>query len=207
MKLPNSPYFILSLFLLLAGPLIAQSTPYTLPNGASIELTGTVTQAKAKTFRLDYGKGAITVELDDYDSYQEGFNIVNGDQVLVKGRVDADPGAPRTIEAASVYIPKLDLLIKASSTDEEDTATKQFTHSLADGEEVVLKGIVKSVSRKVAVIQSSKGLVEVHFGKLFKQGPTTLKVGQAVDVTGVFENRLFRRDIIFAESLKSISRQ
>lgn len=189
---------------LLIPSLSAQQTPYTLKNGQKIELSGVVSNATAKTFRLDYGKGAITVELDDYDSYEEGFNIVDGDKVDVKGRIDADPGKKRTIEASSVYIPELDLRINASATDEEDTATKPFTHSLADGEEVLLKGIVQKIEKDVVTIQSSKGLVEIHFGDLFRQGPITLKVGQAINVTGIFKNRFFRKDMIFAEKVAKV---
>lgn len=182
----------------------AQPSPYVLPNGKKINISGLVIEAGAKTFLLDYGKGAITVELDDYDTYEEGFNIEVGDAVIVKGRIDADGGQERTIEAESVFIPELDLRITASSTDEEDTNTKLFTHSLANGEEIQLNGIVKTINNNIVTIQSSKGLVEVHFGKVFKQGPMQLNVGQAIKVTGFYKNRFFLKDIIFAETVERV---
>ena len=192
----------------LGGGLQAQQTsPYRLKNGDEIKLAGKVSNAKANTFLLDYGRGSITVELDDYDSYEEGLNIVDGDQVVVTGKVDADSGQKRTIEARRVLIPAIDLEIFASATDEEDTASKAFTQSLTDGTEVDLRGIIKNIDKKVITIQSSKGRVEVHLGSVKGQERETFYLGQAVSVTGVFKNRLIRKDMIFAESIEAVKRE
>ena len=205
----TSPLFAVFLALAFSGvPLQAQQeSPYQLKNGERIELSGTASKAKASTFLLDYGKGRILVELDDYDSYEEGFNIVDGDKVIVKGKIDADPGQSRSIEASQVYIPSLDLHIHASSTDEEDTKTKSFTQGLTNGTEVKLRGIIKNIQKKVITIQSSKGMVEVHLGPLKRQKRRTFYLGQAVDVTGVFKNRLIRKDMIFAEKMEVVQRR
>ena len=191
-----------------AVPLQAQNvSPYRLKNGDEIKIAGKVSKAKASTFLLDYGQGSITVELDDYDSYEEGFNIIDGDQVIVTGKVDADSGQKRTIEARRVFIPAIDLEIFASATDEEDTASKSFTQSLTDGTEVDLRGIIKNINRKVITIQSSKGRVEVHLGSVKGQERETFYLGQAVRVTGFFKNRLIRKDMIFADSIQSVKRE
>ena len=184
-----------------------QKSPYQLKNGDEIELAGKVSKAAAKTFLLNYGKGTITVELDDYDSYEEGFNIVDGDQVIVAGKIDADPGQKRTIEARRVSIPAIDLEIYASATDEEDTASKAFTQSLSDGTEIDLRGIIKNIDKKVITIQSSKGRVEIHLGRVKGQKRETFYLGQAVRVTGFFKNRWFRKDMIFAESIEAVKRE
>ena len=199
---------VLLLVSALGVPLQAQqASPYRAKNGDEIKLAGKVSKAAAKTFLLDYGKGTITVEMDDYDSFEEGFNIVDGDQVIVTGRVDADPGQKRTIEARRVLIPAIDLELFASATDEEDTESKVFTQSLSDGTEVDLRGIIKSIEKKVITIQSSKGRVEIHLGSVKGQERETFYLGQAVRVTGFFKNRLFRKDMIFAESIESVKRQ
>ena len=198
--------FVLSMAAL-AVPLQAQDvSPYRLKNGDTIKIAGGVSKAAAKTFQLDYGKGTITVELDDYDSYEEGFNIVDGDQVIVTGKIDADPGQKRSIEARRVYIPAVDLEVFACSTDEEDTESKVFTQTLSDGTEIDLRGIIKSIDKKVITIQSSKGRVEIHLGRVKQPGRQTFYVGQAVKVTGFFKNRWIRKDMIFAETIELVKR-
>lgn len=74
-------------------------SPWERDDGQWITLSGKVTDAGANDFKLDYGKGAITVEMDDYDPELEAFNIVRNDRVIVVGRVDADRKQRRTIEA------------------------------------------------------------------------------------------------------------
>jgi hypothetical protein len=48
-----------------------------------------VTNPRADAFTLDYGRGQILVEMDDWDWYQEGYNLVAGDHVIVKCAVAA----------------------------------------------------------------------------------------------------------------------
>ena len=204
MKIPHLMSALTFSVILVASNSLVAASPYTQSNGSAIELSGLVTKAAASYFNLDYGPGTIKVELDDYDSYKEGNNIVVGDRVVVNGRVDADPGKTRSIEASKVYIPAIDLEVRASSVDEEDTNTKLFTETLEDGIEVNLNGIITGIDKKIVTIQSSKGRVDIHFGKLFKQKKTTLKVGQAVKVTGIFQNRVFLKDMIFAEKVEKL---
>jgi hypothetical protein len=46
-------------------------------------VSGTVVSAKPDSFRLDYGDGVITVEMDDFDFYAEGYGLLPNDQVIV----------------------------------------------------------------------------------------------------------------------------
>ncbi|MBK1829130.1 hypothetical protein JIN77_00180 [Verrucomicrobiaceae bacterium R5-34] len=96
------------------------ATPYTHPDGAWITVTGKVTKTSPSAFILDYGKGAITVEMDDYDWYAEGSDILVDDKVVVTGRIDADEDEPRTIEASSVFVKGENLTFYASASDDED---------------------------------------------------------------------------------------
>ena len=200
-----------ALFLLVASSLLPihaeQVSPYQLKDCADIKLTGRVTQASAHAFTLDYGKGSIVVELDDYDSYEEGYNIEKGDQVIVTGKVDADPGQKRTIEASEVYIPAADLRIEACAHDEEDLEVKAYTQRLSNGTEVELRGVIKNIESGVCTIQSSKGNIEVHLSDLREQKPETLLLGQAIKVSGVYKNRLLRNDLIIAQKVEPTTRK
>src|SRR6056297_3223471 len=85
-----------------------------------ISLGGTVTSSSADSFRLDYGDGMITVEMDDWDYDGDAFPLMDGDQVTVYGRVDQNLFANTTIEAGSVYVQDLNTFFYASAADEEE---------------------------------------------------------------------------------------
>lgn len=92
----------------------------TAPNNSWVSLSGTVVSTTPDSFRLDYSDGIMTIEMDDFDFYHEGRNLMVNDQVVVFGRVDDDFFEKRTIEAGSVYVENLQTHFYASSVDEED---------------------------------------------------------------------------------------
>ena len=208
-SLTNTPRVALFLFLASFGfsAQAEQASPYQLKDGADIKLNGRVTEAAAHTFTLDYGKGSIIVELDDYDSYEEGYNIEKGDQVVVWGKVDADPGQQRTIEAGHVYIPEIDLRIEASTDDEEDLEVKAYALKFSHGTEVELRGVIKDIKSGVCTIQSSKGHIEIRLNSLKGQKGRPLALGQAIKVSGVYKNRLLRNDMIVAQVVEPTTHQ
>lgn len=95
-------------------------SPYAKPNNSWISISGTVKAVSPNTFVLDYGKGTITVEMDDGDRDADAYQLIRGDKVTVNGRIDADFFQTTTIEAGSVYVEKLGTYFWSSSVDEED---------------------------------------------------------------------------------------
>lgn len=69
-----------------ADNLPAAQSPYAKADNTWIGISGTV---KAVTtpdrFTLDYGKGVITVEMDDWDTDADAYKLVAGDKVNVYG--------------------------------------------------------------------------------------------------------------------------
>ena len=190
------------------SPLQAElKSPFQMKNGAEIRLAGEVTKAGAHSFKLDYGKGSILIEVDDYDSYEEGYNVEIGDQVVVWGKVDADPGETRTIEASEVYIPSVDLRIEVCADDEEDPRDRAIAQRLSNGTKVELQGVIKNIKSEVCTIQCSKGNLEIHLSSLGKQQRKNLLLGQAIKVSGVYKNRLLRNDMIVAHNMETVTRQ
>ncbi|HSO22154.1 MAG TPA: hypothetical protein VLT81_04555, partial [Chondromyces sp.] len=98
---------IATLVLFVAVPAMAED-PYVEPDDSWISLSGTVKAVTADAFTLDYGKGMITVEMDDGDRDADGYKLIEGDKVTVNGVIDDGLFETRTIEASSVYVEKLD---------------------------------------------------------------------------------------------------
>jgi len=59
-------------------------------NGEYITISGKVSDVKADSFKLKANGRTIHVEMDDYDWDADGYKLVNGDQVVVNGRIDQD---------------------------------------------------------------------------------------------------------------------
>ena len=92
--------------------------PYMQPDSAWVTLSGTVTSVRDDRFRLDYGEGVITVEMDDWDWYDRDRKVLTGDEVTVSGQIDDGLYERRTIEASSVYVESLNTYFHASAADE-----------------------------------------------------------------------------------------
>src|SRR5690606_15341284 len=101
-----------------AVPAVAAETPAATSDGEWLSLSGSVVSTAPESFMLDYGSKTIRVEMDDYDWYLEN-PILEGDQVIVTGQMDADFWQNRTIEASSVYVKSLNTMYFASAADEE----------------------------------------------------------------------------------------
>ena len=68
---------------------------------------------------LDYGGGLVTVEMDDWNWYEEFGETLPGDKVTVYGAVDDDTFENTKIEANSVFVENLGTQFYANAADEE----------------------------------------------------------------------------------------
>jgi uncharacterized protein YdeI (BOF family) len=89
------------------------------PDGAWINISGTVERVMADAIVLNYGKGAITVAMDDVDRDAGAYELVAGDKVTVNGKIDDDFFDKASMEACSIYVVKLGTTFFARSADEE----------------------------------------------------------------------------------------
>ena len=90
-------------------------------DGAPIGISGRIVSILPGSFVLHHGTGTITVEMDHWDpAYRESGMLRDGDRVLVTGAIDDDLYAAKRIEAAGVYVDRLDRWFRASPADEEN---------------------------------------------------------------------------------------
>lgn len=198
---------IATLVLFVAVPAMAED-PYMEPDDSWISLSGTVKAVTADAFTLDYGKGMITVEMDDGDRDADGYKLIEGDKVTVNGVIDDGLFETRTIEASSVYVEKLDTYFYASAADEEGDAFVTYWSPVVVSRTVV-QGTVTEVNDEEFVLNTGARSItveveEMPYDPLDDEGYQKIELGDHVTVTGMIDADLFEGRELVAETVTEI---
>ena len=201
---------------LVAIPVSAQAAndkPYLEPDGSWISLSGKVTSTTADAFTLDYGKGLVTVEMDDWDWYEESGETLPGDKVTVYGKVDDDTYETTKIEASSVYVENLGTYFYASAADEETFNALDVTPTtpVITGN-LILTGTVTSVSGREFTIDSGVQQMKVDttmmpYDPTDDEGFQQIAKGDVVSVTGDIDVDTFEARELMADSVLTLDDQ
>lgn len=164
-----------------------EESPYVKKDGSWISLSGLVTSVAPDAFRLDYGEGLVTVEMDDWDLDADGYKLLEGDNVVVYGVVDDDLFETTSIEASSVYVKNLNTYFYANSADEE-TLPALATTTIVDYD-IQVTGEVTSVSgREFTIDTGTRAMTidtsELGYNPLDDEGYQKIESGDRVSVTG-----------------------
>lgn len=157
-------------------------------DGNWINISGRVVSTAPDRFVMNYGRGNVTVEMDDWDWYQEGRAIKPGDEVTVNGRADADLFAKKTIEARSVYVKGLNTFFYARANDEETPVVTTVYVPPSSGS-IDAKGIVSAIEGREFTLGWAGGSVRVDTSgmadnPLDEQGFQRVKVGDQLYIWG-----------------------
>lgn len=181
--------------------------PYQQPDETWIGLNGTVESVKPDSFILNYGKGNIIVEMDDWDWYAEGTALKKGDNVTVYGDVDDDLFEVTSIEANSVYVKGLNSFFFASANDEEDPwRTATFIAS----NETTIQGTVQAVKNRELTLDTGDGTLTINtltmsYNPVDKDGFQQIEKGDRISVTGQMDPAFFGNREFNAQSITTIS--
>lgn len=191
------------------GAIADEKDPYKRPNNTWITLSGEVKNVTPDTFTLDYGKGVITVELDDGDRDADAYKLIEGDKVTVNGKIDDDLYETTKIEASSVYVEKLGTYFYASPVDEEDVFFYTVTTPIVVGE-LVVRGTVTDVDDHEFTVDTGlrKLRVEVAgmpYDPLDDEGYQKIRVGDFVKITGTLDEDFFEGRELEASSVVKLS--
>lgn len=189
----------------------AKRSPYTKPDRSWITLTGNVVDSDYERFRLDYGEGLITVEMDDWDWYDEADHILPGDRVTVYGRIDADLYEKRTIEADSVYVYDRNTYYYANDADEEGFVYYSNFVAIPDGTWMSVSGTVASIDGRELVLDTGVSKIQVDtinmpYNPLDEVGYQKIKKGDRISVWGRLDLDFFEKREIQADSIVTLSR-
>lgn len=168
-----------------------------------ITVSGTVVSSTPDSFRLDHGSGVITVEMDDFDSYADGYAIFDNDEVVVHGKVDHDLFEKKTIEASSVFVENLGTYFYASALDDE--AFNDWTVSLpVILGQVEVTGTVTEVKGTEVMVDVGPRQVQVDtaalgYDPLDDSGFLKIEKGDRIKAAGHIDNDVFERREVMAD--------
>ncbi|NDY95087.1 DUF5666 domain-containing protein [Wenzhouxiangella limi] len=199
---------------LMAGGLafsVQAQDPREQPDESWISLAGTVTSTTPDSFRLDYGDGMITVEMDDWDTFGDAWPLMDGDRVTVYGKVDQNLFANTTIEAGSVYVEDLNTFFYASPADEEEYGAWVVTTDVVPGDLTYI-GTVESASPMTNTFTIDTGATELSvdttalpYDPLDDEGFQQIDVGDRVSVDAVIDADFIGDQDLLAESVVTLS--
>lgn len=188
----------------------ASENPSEKPDNTWTSISGTVTSVDSETFKLDYGDGLVTVEMDDWDSYNETFNVSDGDAVKVFGEVDKDFYETASIEASSVYVEDLNSYFYASDADEEELGDWVARTPMSPGDTTYV-GNVESVDMSAGTFTIDTGSRQLTvdtqplpYNPLDEEGFQEIEAGERVSVNGVINDEFFENGQLEAESVVTL---
>jgi uncharacterized protein YdeI (BOF family) len=191
------------------GALAGEKDPYKRANNTWITISGEVKNVTPDTFTLDYGKGVVTVEMDDGDRDADAYKLIEGDKVTVNGKIDDDLYETTKIEASSVYVEKLGTYFYASPVDEEDVFFYTLPTPIVVGD-LVVRGTVTDVDDHEFTVDTGfrKLRVEVAtmpYNPLDDEGYQKIRVGDFVKVSGTLDHDFFEGRELEARSVVKLA--
>lgn len=180
------------------------------PDGSWISIGGTVSDVTPRNFKLNYGDGKITVEMDNWATYGRDYLLNAGDHVTVYGRVDDDLFQKHRIEASSVYVEGLDSVFYATPADEVALGHWNLQTPVVLGQATLI-GTVASVDPATDSFVVDSGLRDLTvdtdtmaYDPLDADGYQRIKPGDLVSVSGEVDLNVFDRRVIDADSVVTL---
>lgn len=207
----NAVAVALASFVAASNPALSQDAT-NIYNGDWIALGGKVDAILATSFMLDYGDNDITVELDQFN-WEVDKSLLQGEQVTVIGRMDSGLGDSRSVEAATVYVPRLQEFIYADPEDEEGdpSLTRGFMPGIfsipEEGDWVSFAGSVTEEVGDMITVQTGVSLLNVDTSPdAVSILPRSVEVGDRVLVSGEMDAAdLFELREVQASSITKLS--
>jgi uncharacterized protein YdeI (BOF family) len=193
----------------MALPVHAQD-PYERVDEAWISIGGSVSSVSEDRFTLDYGDGAIYVEMDDGDRDADAYRLLPGDRVNVMGKIDDDMFESTSIEAAAVYVEKLGTTFYTDPYDEEDVVVGILVPVAPAATTVT--GTVLRIGNNELTISTGAGPLTLDVGALADdplddEGYPQIRVGDRVRAIGQMDARFFAEPELSVEVLTLMNKR
>lgn len=161
-----------------------ETSPWDRDDGQWISISGKIVSSSEGRFILDYGPGAILIEFDGYLPTSERMIFPTNTGVAITGRIDADKGAQRSIEASSVFVKSSQKSYFANPDDEEEVLAR-LTNPIRQPHSIV-SGRVIMTAPDFMTIDTGNMLIDVSTLAMTRiQGQQfTYSKGDRLEITG-----------------------
>lgn len=178
--------------------------------GERLTVKGKVTAVDDERFTVDYGRGNIVVEMDDFDRYEKP--VAAGDVVIVSGNMDKEFFEARKIKASTVRVDSSNKQFHASAADEARWPQLEVLHDdVADDEWLSLTGVVARIDGDRMTLNAGLREYAVDVSRLGydpfnREGTARIETGERVIVFGEMDDAdLFEGREIEASSITELS--
>ncbi len=179
-------------------------------DNAWITISGQAVSAEKKSFVLDYGKGTLSVDVNDWKWFRKNYDKVDGRNVTVWGEVSGDLFENGKIKANSVYIENMGTYFYAGSNKEDPSDFYNWLPAPGvDSGAVTLTGEVTNVSgREFTIAQGDKKItvstLQMDENPMDNLGFRQIKKGDRVSVTGELDVDSFESREIMAKRIVTL---
>jgi hypothetical protein len=172
-----------------------------------ISIEGKVAETGDDWFDLNYGEGTITVEMDEWDWYDETAHIMEGHSVTVYGMIDEDMYETAAIEAGSVYDEELGVYYYAGSADEQTFGHDYWLPATPNviGRTIV-RGTVSEINDEEFTIDTGARELTIDtdplpYDPMEEEGTPSIDKGDYVSVSGYMADDFWEARELAAHSL------
>lgn len=192
---------LLSTMWLGGGQVMAQD-PGAKPDDTRISISGTVDKVGSDGFTLDYGDGAIRVDMSDEGRDAGAYELGKGDKVTVHGVVDDDIYDQAAIDASGLYIEKIGTYFTSGNGDNDTVDPRNDV----DNADTIIQGTVTSVGDEAFTLFTGSRTLRVEvdemaFNPLTAGGYRNVREGDRVNITGNMENEFFEERVFDAQTV------
>ncbi len=176
-----------------------------------ITVTGDVKAVHDEAFTLDFDEGMITVEMDDWDWYDEANLLKAGEKVTVYGRIDNGWFESKTIEAGSIYAHDRATYYYANDADEEADYTYYsyyvtYPAVVPDGTWMSASGEVTDISGRELTLDTGAYKISVDtigmaYNPLDDKGYQQIDEGDRIYVSGKVDVGIFDENELAASTI------
>lgn len=175
------------------------------PAGDWVMLTGDITEVRATQFHLDYERGSLIVELDDYSADVEYAGFKVGQPVMVYGRLDRTDEGVKLIEALQVYTLDTHKILSANPDDEEGA----IADWRAEKHNATMKAKVTSIAENEMKVDTGLQTFTVNAAALPEpafddKGQIRIEVGDRVKVHGTFSDGFDKTSTLKAITIEEL---
>jgi hypothetical protein len=169
------------------------------PDQSWIALSGTVQSVQDGSFTLDYGQGAVTVQVGDWSRFGDLRERLSGKQASVHGEVDDDLFGATRLEAESIYVKDLHTYFFAQRHDAA-IVWLDVTEPGTDPD-ATLRGTVTAVGPDEFSVDTGAQRVTVHTTSLQRGAKARIAKGDVIRVTGALGPEFLRTREMTATSV------